>query len=176
MPWKETLVPNERMKFIAQCDFEEESMAQLCRKYGISRKRGYKWLERWLAGGPGGLADRSRAPLHHPQQVPLRRVEAIAEVNYPAGWAVRKVQSRGEFYWRGEEVSLSAVLFGERIGLAPVGGRHWRTYFGPVWLGVFDSHCRRMLTPAQLRRQPELLPGPPQDRPSAALQDDPAEG
>jgi transposase InsO family protein len=397
------------MKLIVEYEFEEESMAELCRRYGISRKTGYKWLARWEAQGPGGLSDRSRAPLCHPNQVPAWEVEAILavrdrwgwgpkklrvllsrehpkivwpamstieqilkdhgrviprkkrrrvppqsqplshcvgpnavwccdfkgpfdtgdgrrchpltltdgfsryllrcqgldrsdyeavrpifewafreyglprairsdngppfasravaglsrlsvwwiklgieperiepgkpqqngrhermhltlkqqtasppagtarrqqrrfdefrreynevrphealgmktpeavyeasprpyprrepEVAYPDGWVVRKVQKRGQFYWR-TEVPLSEVLSGQMIGLEPVDGRFWRTYFGPVWLGVFDGRSRRMLTAPQLRRQPKLRPSDPQDRPSATLQDDPAE-
>ena len=410
MPWMETRVSDQRMKFIVEYEFEEESMAELCRQYGISRKTGYKWLARWLADGVGGLSDRSRAPLGHPNQVSAQQVEAILaardrrgwgpkklrvllsrehadivwpaistieqilkdhgrvlprkkrrrvppqtqplahcdgpnavwccdfkghfatgdgrrccpltisdafsryllrcqgleqsdytavrpifewafreyglpqairsdngppfasravaglsrlsvwwikvgieperiepghpeqngrhermhltlkqatasppastsrkqqerfdefrhdfnhvrphealgmqtpasqyepspreypsrepEVSYPAGWVMRKVQKRGEFYWR-TPVLLSEVLSGETIGMEPVDGRYWRTYFGPVWLGVFDEHSRRMLTRGQLRRQADLMPRDPQDRPSAALQDDPAEG
>jgi len=46
-----------------------------------------------------------------------------------------------------------------------------------LWLtrGVFDAHRRRMLTAAQIRRHPELLPTPRKARPSAALQDEPSE-
>jgi putative transposase len=96
------------------------------------------------------------------------------KMEYPSGWAVRKVQQRGEFYWRGE-VFLSEVLAGEPIGLEPVDERYWRVYFGPVWLGVFDEWKRQMLTKRQLRRHPELNPNEPQNRPSATLQDDSAE-
>ncbi len=36
-------------------------MAALCEEYGVSRKTGYKWLQRFVAGGPAGLVERSRA-------------------------------------------------------------------------------------------------------------------
>jgi transposase InsO family protein len=410
MPWTETRVSDERMKFIVEYEYEEESMAQLCRKYGISRKTGYKWLDRWFQDGPLGLEDRSRAPRCHPNKVPGSHVEAILsardrwgwgpkklrvllsrdhpeivwpaistfeqilkdharviprkkrrrippqtrplahcdgpnavwccdfkghfattdgqrcypltitdgfsryllrcqnlsrsdytsvrpvfewafreyglprairsdngppfasravaglsrlsvwwiklgiqperiepgkpqqngrhermhltlqqetasppastarkqqrrfdefrrqyndvrphealqmqtpvsayeasprpypprqpEVSYPDAWRVRKVQSTGEFYWKHQPVFLSEVLWGETIGLEPVDGRYWQTYFGPVRLGVFDSHRRQMLTGPQLRRQRELQPREPQDCPSATLQDNPEE-
>ena len=91
---------------------------------------------------------------------------------YPIGWTTRRVQAKGEFYWQGA-VLLSEVLAGETIGLEPVDGRYWMTYFGPKCIGVFDSHDRRMLTKHQLRRHPELHVGESKDRrPSAALQDD----
>jgi transposase len=41
----------------------------VCRRFGVSRKTGYKWIERYRAAGVSGLADGSRAPLHHPQAV-----------------------------------------------------------------------------------------------------------
>ena len=40
-------------------------MSELCAAFGISRKTGYKWLQRYAAEGPSGLADRSRAPHDH---------------------------------------------------------------------------------------------------------------
>ncbi len=93
MPWKETRVPNERMKLVVEYDKNEaESMAQLCRKYGISRKTGYKWWSRWQEEGLGGLADRSRAPLHHPQQVPLWEVQAILAARDRWGWGPKKLR------------------------------------------------------------------------------------
>ena len=93
------------------------------------------------------------------------------ELHYPSYWLTRRVQKRGEFYWRGS-VALSEVLGGETIGLEPVEGRYWRLWFGPLWLGVFDAHRRRVLDKLELRRHPELTPIKATDRPSAALQDD----
>jgi len=60
---------DERLKFIADCLKDEWSLSDLCQYYGISRKSGYKWLARYLAEGPSGLHDRSRAPNHHPNAV-----------------------------------------------------------------------------------------------------------
>ena len=69
MPWRETCVVDERARFVLAVEAGEEPVAALCRRFGISRRHGYKWLERWRAEGVAGLADRSRAPLHHPQAV-----------------------------------------------------------------------------------------------------------
>ena len=402
MPWTETRVSDERMKFIAQHELEDASMAQLCRRHGIRRKTGYKWLARWRVDGVGGLADRSRAPHHHPNQVAAWQVQAILamrdrygwgsrklrvllerdspgrtwpalstfeqilrdhgriiprrtrarvppqtqplahatgpnavwcvdfkgqfrtgprtlcypltisdahsrfllrcqglaqpthaavrpifewtfreyglpavirsdngtpfagrsvaglsrlsvwwtklgirhdriqpghpeqngrhermhltlkqatasppagtfrtqqarfddfrrtfnqvrphealamrtpasvyrcsareypgrepQVSYPDDWTLRKVDSGGYFYWQGRHVFTSEVLAGEPVGLEPVDERYWRVYFGPVWVGAFDSHHRQMLTAGQLTRQPGLCPDqpPPQPRP-----------
>ncbi len=69
MPWEETCVMDEKMRFIAACLEGEEKMAELCRCFGVSRKTGYKWLGRYEEKGPVGLADRSRAPSTHPNAI-----------------------------------------------------------------------------------------------------------
>lgn len=60
MPWNESRVSEERLKFIAEVLRGEETMTNLCRFFGISRKTGYKWRERYHAGGPPALVDASR--------------------------------------------------------------------------------------------------------------------
>jgi len=69
MSWKVSCVMNERVKFVADCLRGEWSMAEVCRRYGISRKTGYKWIERYRKEGPDGLKERSRASLSHPNAV-----------------------------------------------------------------------------------------------------------
>ncbi len=65
MPWKETEAMNERMQMVAQYRSEGDSVSELAREYGVSRKTVYKWLERYEQLGPAGLEELSRAP-HHP--------------------------------------------------------------------------------------------------------------
>jgi putative transposase len=91
MPWMETGVSQERTKFIVQCELQEESMAELCRRYGVSRKTGYKWRDRWLEEGPAGLADRSRAPKSHPNQVEPELVERILALRDQYRWGPKKL-------------------------------------------------------------------------------------
>jgi transposase InsO family protein len=71
----ETLVVDKRMRFVTAVEAGEETMAALCRGFEMSRKAGYKWLERYREEGVDGLADRPRAPHAHPQAV----TAAIAE-------------------------------------------------------------------------------------------------
>lgn len=65
----------ERFRFKEAVAAEEFSVAELCRQFGVSRKTGYKWLERYQQGGLEALGDRSRAPHHHPNEV-AEEVEA----------------------------------------------------------------------------------------------------
>src|SRR5438876_8547852 len=55
MPWRNASPMDQRTQFIA--DYLRDSLAitELCEHYGISRKTGYKWIERYLRQGPAGL-------------------------------------------------------------------------------------------------------------------------
>jgi transposase InsO family protein len=61
MPWKDSSVMHERLKFIARLRDGEE-MSELCREFGISRKTGHKFQRRYLTEGPAGLYDHGRRP------------------------------------------------------------------------------------------------------------------
>ena len=56
----ETRAVDKRMRFVTGVEAGEETVTALCRRFGFSRKTGYKWLERYLAEGIEGLAERSR--------------------------------------------------------------------------------------------------------------------
>ena len=62
MPWQECSVASEREAFVLKVREEDVPIAELCRKFGISRKTGYKWLERYRTRGVSGLEDMSRRP------------------------------------------------------------------------------------------------------------------
>jgi putative transposase len=61
MPWKERSIVEERMRFVLRPK-DRESMASLCREFGISRVTGYKIFERYNECGLEGLTDRARTP------------------------------------------------------------------------------------------------------------------
>src|SRR5260370_30568578 len=75
MGWTETCAVDERMRFVIAAEKHEESFAAVCRRFGVSRRVGYKWLARYEEAGVAGLYDPSRAPLHHPQSI----VDELAE-------------------------------------------------------------------------------------------------
>jgi len=62
MPWSEITPMHEKTRFIA------EYLSELCDRYRISRKTGYKWIDRYLSEGPPGLEDRPRAPREIPHR------------------------------------------------------------------------------------------------------------
>lgn len=65
MPWENFKVENLRLKLVQSFIQKEASMTYLCKEHGISRKTGYKWVERYLEQGEEGLIDLSKAP-HNP--------------------------------------------------------------------------------------------------------------
>jgi putative transposase len=95
MGWKETCPMTERMHFVSDVLRGERCVAELCDVYGVSRKTGYKWLERFRAGGPSALQDRSHAPLHRPHPVAPELVERLVQLRrqHPS-WGPRKLLGR----------------------------------------------------------------------------------
>ncbi|MFA4986721.1 MAG: IS481 family transposase [Candidatus Brocadiia bacterium] len=69
MPWKTKGIEGEREGFVAIAACAEVNISELCRMYGISRKIGYKWYNRFLKYGKPGLRNRSRKPKTSPLQI-----------------------------------------------------------------------------------------------------------
>lgn len=69
MPWTEVCSMDLREEFVKLVMSREYSLSSVCSEFGISRKTGYKWLNRFRELGRSGLVDRSRASHHHPNAV-----------------------------------------------------------------------------------------------------------
>src|SRR5260370_39791128 len=69
MGWMETCAVDERMRFVMAIEGQEEGFAAVCRRFGVSRKTGYKWLGGYREAGGQGLTGWARAALNHPQAV-----------------------------------------------------------------------------------------------------------
>jgi len=93
MPWKESGVVEERARFVVEYESGEWTMTELCRYYGIARKTGYKWAERFAAGGVAGLQEESRAPRRHPNQTPEAIEAAVLALRQAhMRWGPRKLR------------------------------------------------------------------------------------
>jgi transposase len=92
MPWKETSSMRERVEFITDWEDGIYSISSLCEKYGISRKTGYKFLDRYARDGFEGLLDRSRAPKSSPQRLGEDLTKLFVEVRrkHPR-WGPQKI-------------------------------------------------------------------------------------
>lgn len=80
MPWTEVKPMQQKVLFIADHLRQLGNMTELCERYGISRKTGYKWLQRFQQRGLEGLSERPRRPQHSPTQTPYRIEQAIIEL------------------------------------------------------------------------------------------------
>ena len=113
MPWTETEPMKQRTRFVVEVERGLYSMSELCERYGISRRTGYKWLDRYEANGPAGLQERSRAPHHCPHRIDAGMAAAIVE-------ARRQHPSWGPFCSTGLH-GLSALNgWWMRLGIRPV--------------------------------------------------------
>ena len=94
MPWRATCPMDERTQFIAACLLREEPMSALCRRFGISRKTGYKWVARYGAGGPPALVERSHAVHRQPAAVApgIARTILALRTRHPH-WGPRKLRA-----------------------------------------------------------------------------------
>ncbi len=94
MPWKVSGVVEQRMRFVLDHNSELWTMAELCRRYGISRETGYKWVDRFEQERVEGLLDRSRAPARHPNQMSTATEERIVELRRQhTTWGARKLRA-----------------------------------------------------------------------------------
>ena len=118
MPWKKNEPMEQRVEFVLRA-LRAENFRALCQEYGISAKTGYKWQERFLRFGIGGMEEESRRPHSHADQLGEAEVCAIVslKVAHPR-WGPRKIR---ELYLRqhgrvASESSFKRVL--ERAGLS----------------------------------------------------------
>lgn len=125
---------NERARFVVEFDLSDESHAELCRRYNISRPTGYKWLERYRAQGLEGLQDRSHRTQAGPHATPEAVVTRILQIRDSRGWGARKIRAKLDADPRIERVPSvdtvhRALCRHDRV--EPTKPRRRRTHPGP---------------------------------------------
>src|ERR1039457_3336634 len=129
MSWKETCVMSERIKMISSYVGGDFAISELAAEYGVSRKTVYKWIERHEVGGWSALADRSRAPRHHPNAVTAEVEQTLVELKerWPL-WGAPKLRRKLEAILDAEslpaESTVSEIL--RRHGLSRIARRRRR--------------------------------------------------
>ena len=94
MPWKERSIVEERMRFVLRLK-DGESMASLCREFGISRVTGYKIYDRYEQCGLEGLTDRARTPYRYANKLPAQLEAMIVTMRREKPtWGARKLRER----------------------------------------------------------------------------------
>jgi transposase InsO family protein len=94
MPWKEHSIVDQREEFVRLALVAGANRRALCRRFGISRSKGYKWLKRYASEGRQGLADRSRRPLSSPR----RSAEAVEA-------SVLRIRAQSNEAWGGRKIA-----------------------------------------------------------------------
>jgi putative transposase len=147
---------DQKMPFIADYLRQTLSIIELCDLYGVSRKTGYKWIERSLKHGPLGLEERSRQPHSSPHQTPKPVIDAlIALRRHHPSWGAKKLLSilqKRHPSWPLPARSTVCDIF-SRNGLVPK--KRQRRHIGPpgqptslilapndVWSADLKGHCK----------------------------------
>jgi putative transposase len=137
MPWKETQKMDQKIEFAMKA-VNTESFSELCREYGISRKTGYKWRERFVSEGVAGMQEESRRPQSHAAELGeevVCRIVRLKEAH--RHWGARKIRELYRLKYAGElpsESSFKRVL--ERAGLTEKRHRQSREQSGRLEAGV----------------------------------------
>jgi len=94
MPWMKVMPMDAKIIFISDIIRLRADLgfSEICRRHGISRKTGYKWVRRYQALKEEGLKDQSSRPRHSPRKVPYTMEKEIVEVRKKhKSWGARKV-------------------------------------------------------------------------------------
>ncbi len=110
MPWKEVRLVDERVHFITEVNKSQETFTDLCRRFGISRKTGYKWCERYEELGPSGLEERRPIARSCPHKASDEVVSALVELRkeHPS-WGPKKLKARLETLGRKDVPAASTI-------------------------------------------------------------------
>jgi putative transposase len=135
MPWRESGPMDERLRFVRDAQRDHFTMSELCARYGVSRRIGYKWLMRYDAEGRTGLADRSHVPHHCPHKIQFAMEEMLIteRIAHPH-WGARKL-------------------------LAALRRKHARIRYWPAASTVADLLARRGLVEKRRSRRASVHPG-----------------
>ncbi len=121
---------DERMEFAMRA-VRTDNFRELCREYGISAKTGYKWRERFLRYGMRGMAEQSRRPHRHAEQLSEAEVcEIIRFKQAHRYWGPRKMKA-----WKRLRRAVSSEWLA-RVGLTEPRRRRQRSSeAGRLWSG-----------------------------------------
>jgi len=92
MPFTELSIMSQRLEFCILALTPESNLSDLCRRFNITRRTGYKWMKRFSEGGVYGLEDQSKRPDNFPNQVATYIDEYVVHLrkNDPE-WGAKKL-------------------------------------------------------------------------------------
>lgn len=108
--WKESDRVSERLEFVRLASVKGANLSLLCERFEVSRKTGYKWLNRWRVEGDQGLVDQSRRPKSSPGQTSGSMEQAVVELRlkHPA-WGGRTLRKRLQTLGHSDVPSASSI-------------------------------------------------------------------
>lgn len=90
MPWEDKTVEDLRKEFVLSAE-RTNNFSSLCREFGITRKTGYKWIERYQKGYP--LTDESRRPNTVANKTPYEIEKLITDLRDDnPGWGAKTIK------------------------------------------------------------------------------------
>lgn len=92
MPWKNNSPMDQKIAFIREWESGKFYFNSLCQAYGISRKTGYKIIERYKENGLYDLAQRSRRPLNCPDSTSKDIIDEVKYWRNKKGWGAKKIR------------------------------------------------------------------------------------
>lgn len=149
MPWGEVSTMSLRCEFVLLSLKQGANIAELCRRFQISRKTGYKWRQRFLAEGSGALVDRSRRPQRSPERTCAAVRQAVVRLRRQRHWGGRKIRKRLQTLGH-QQVPAASTISGilRREGLIDPGEslkhrplqRFERAHPNELWQMDFKGH------------------------------------
>ena len=95
MPWNTKDVVQLRREFVALSKLRGISFSAACSRFGISRKTGYKWVNREARGGADALVPSKPKRVRRPNQTSLAMERKVLEVRQEQpSWGPRKLRRR----------------------------------------------------------------------------------
>jgi transposase InsO family protein len=91
MPWKEMDTMSLRNEFVQLAIQAGSNIRLLCRRYGISSRTGYKWIQRYRQAGEAGLVSASKRPKHSPRRTEESMEQKVLQKREETGWGGRKI-------------------------------------------------------------------------------------
>jgi len=93
MPWREVTRVSLRKEFVLLAMQAGSNRRELCRRFGIAPKTGYKWLLRYAQAGASGLEDRSKRPRRSPARTATEVEQAVVRLRHESrnSWGGRKL-------------------------------------------------------------------------------------
>jgi transposase InsO family protein len=115
---------SSRLEFVRMASSPGANISSLCNRFGISRKTGYKWIERYAKDGVEGLGDRSRRPSNSPsrsdEEVESAVIAAYLAYPYWGGYKLKALLQNNLLDWPDiHPTTIDAILARNGCELAP---------------------------------------------------------